>query len=171
MLDHGIDAVSIQPSACCLSTNNEIDSFFLEPISRLLEQGIVPVPYGDSIVDTVRGASIVSTEQLLAYIAKHLKPTRIVVFGIVDGVYTEDPQKTKDAELISEITPYNYPKLEHHLRGSPSVDVTGGMLTKVRALLDLVGYGIQCEIVSGVRKGYVRRALGGETGLGTVVRS
>jgi len=170
MIQYNLNAVSIQPSACCVSDNGKISYFFMDNIQFFVKNGVIPVLYGDCVPDKTRGCAIISTEQLLSYLSVHMmKPMRFLVFGFVDGVYTGDPQINKDVEMISKINLQNYGYIEPYLTGSYSIDVTGGMLSKVREMLNLAKLGIQCEIISGLKHGYIKRALSRETGLGTVI--
>jgi isopentenyl phosphate kinase len=169
MTKFAIDAISIPPSACCIADNGAISQFFLYPIEHALQHRIVPVPFGDCVFDISKGCTIISTEQLLTHIAKSLRPSRVLVFTLVGGVYTGDPLRCKDAKLIPTIDIKNFKAIEDKLEGSYAPDVTGGMLAKVNSLLTLAKIGIECEILSG-KPEYIRRALTGERGLGTIIK-
>ncbi|MHC1636061.1 MAG: isopentenyl phosphate kinase [Candidatus Methanospirareceae archaeon] len=171
MLDYGIPALSIQPSASCIATKGEIDDFFIKPIMACLEERIIPVVFGDCVIDTVKGCAIISTERILAYLSKHIKPSRVLIFTSVGGVYTSDPHKDKDARFIPEIKVKEFEAraLEAKLEGSLVTDVTGGMREKVKELVKIAKMGVECEILSG-KRGYIRRAIAGERGLGTIIR-
>jgi isopentenyl phosphate kinase len=170
LLDYALNAVSIQPSACCIAEDGEITDFFVEPLKRCLEDRLIPVIFGDCVLDTVRGCAILSTEQLFAYLSRALRPSRVLIFGLVGGVYTRDPQKDADARFIPEIQIEHLNDIEAYLGDSYSVDVTGGMAGKVKELIEIAKLGIECEILSGAA-GYITRALAGEKGLGTIIRA
>ena len=166
--------VSIQPSASALCRDGEIISMETEPIEQLLLHGSVPLVYGDVAVDEVRGYAIISTEQIFAYLAHHLQPTRIVLAGDVEGVFTADPFRNQSAELIPEISRHNFHQVEHKLAGSHGFDVTGGMLTKVRTMYALVREypGLKVQLISGRQPGLIRRALlEPDLAEGTTIRS
>ena len=169
MVDYAINAVSIQPSACCIAQDGAIADFFVAPIKQCIEHRIIPVIFGDCVLDTVRGCTVVSTEQLFAYLSRSLRPSRVLIFGLVGGVYTSDPQKDEHARLIPEIEVEKLSDIEAYLGDSYSVDVTGGMVTKVKELIEIAKGGIECEILSGA-SGYITKALAGERGLGTIIR-
>ncbi len=90
---------------------------------------------GDTIFDEARGGTILSTENLFIYLAQELHPRRILLAGIENGIWADFPART---ELIDRITPENFPALQGKIRGSASVDVTGGMLEKVESMMDIV---------------------------------
>ena len=169
MVDYAINAVSIPPSACCTAADGKITDFFISPIESALESGLIPVVFGDCVFDTVRGCTIVSTEQIFSYLSSALKPSRVLIVGLVDGVYTADPQKDEDARFIPKITVEQFTSIESHLGESYSVDVTGGMATKVEELIEIAKRGIECEILGGT-SGILTKALAGQRGLGTVIQ-
>ena len=169
MTDYAINAVSIQPSACCITTEGTITDFFSTPIEAAIAAGIVPVVFGDCVFDTAKGCSIVSTEQIFSHLSGMLRPSRVLVVGLVNGVYTADPQKDEKARFIPTIDVEQFSSIELYLSGSYSVDVTGGMVTKVKELVKLAKRGIECEILSGA-SGNIRNALAGQRGLGTRIQ-
>ena len=112
-------------------------------------------------------------EELFAWLVPHLHPARIVLAGTVDGVFSRDPLADPYAEQWPEITPATLPGLRASLGGSHGVDVTGGMLSKVTEMVQLVtAYpGLEVRIVSGLRHGAVQAALlGWDTTGGTIIR-
>jgi len=132
-----------------------------EPIDLTLRYGLAPLVYGDVALDKMRGCTIISTEQIFAYLADHLDPARIILAGQVEGVFTADPLRDESAQLIPEISRQNFDQVEHKLAGSHGVDVTGGMLTKVRIMHALVQErpGLKVQLISGRQPGLIRRAL------------
>jgi len=169
MVDYALDAVSIQPSACCIASDGRIADFFTKPIEVAIENGLIPVVFGDCIFDTVRGCTIVSTEQIFSYLSRSIRPSRVLIVGLVGGVYTADPQKDENAEFIPTIEVEKFTSIESYLDESYSVDVTGGMVTKVKELIELARRGIECEILSGA-SGNIKKALKGQRGLGTRIK-
>jgi isopentenyl phosphate kinase len=172
-LAEGVPIVSIQPSASAHCYDGELISMATEPIERMLRHGLVPLVYGDVALDEMRGCTIISTEQVFAYLADHLEPARIVLAGEVEGVFTADPLRDESTQLIPEISRQNFHQVEHLLAGSHGVDVTGGMLTKVRIMHALVQDHpeLQVQLISGRRPSTIRRVLL-EPGLeeGTTIR-
>ena len=169
MTDYAINAVSIQPSACCITTKGTITDFFSTPIELAIAAGLVPVVFGDCVFDTAKGCSIVSTEQIFSHLSGALQPSRVLVVGLVNGVYTADPQKAENARFIPTIDVEQFSSVESYLSGSYSVDVTGGMVTKVKELVEIAKQGIECEILSGA-SGNIRKVLAGQRGLGTRIQ-
>jgi isopentenyl phosphate kinase len=171
----GENAMSIQLSACSTAEDGRIKYVYLDPIRMLLDDNMVPVPYGDVALDTKKGCCIISTEEILTYISHAFtgkyKPSRVIVCGRTDGVFTANPDENGDAKLIPEVTPRNIAEVGNYLAGSSGIDVTGGMKQKVESILELAKMGIESEIINGKKPGLLKRALLGEKGLGTIIRS
>ena len=67
----------------------------MEPIQSTLENGLLPVIYGDVVFDTDIGGTILSTEDLFFYLAGILKPSRILLAGQDPGVWKDFPECTQ----------------------------------------------------------------------------
>jgi isopentenyl phosphate kinase len=168
LIEAGIAALSIQPSASARCRSGALTWLEIRPIQEALCKRLVPLVYGDVAFDTDQGCTIVSTEAIFAYLAARLQPTRIVLVGQVDGVYDRDPLADPSAEQIAHITPQTYPQIRARLGNSHAVDVTGGMLDKVREMVQLVadGHTRQVYLVSGQREGALWQALLGKNATG-----
>lgn len=136
--DAGIPALRVQPSASALCYDGELQSLEERPLVDGLEHGLVPVVHGDVALDEVRGGTIVSTEEIFAFLAPRLRPERVILVGEVEGVLTQDPATSAEGQVIRNITRSSLSELVPALGGSRGIDVTGGMMTKVRKMLDLV---------------------------------
>ncbi|MDY7040894.1 MAG: isopentenyl phosphate kinase [Chloroflexota bacterium] len=156
-----VPVLSVQPSASARCRNGELLSLDVRPVSVALANGLLPLVYGDVALDEVRGCTIISTEQIFARLANRLQPQRIILGGIVDGVFDRDPLRDPAARPIAEITPATFPAVERQLAGSHGVDVTGGMLSKVREMLAVVERHpeLEVQLISGQEPGRVARAL------------
>ena len=160
-LAEGVPVVSLQPSASAICEDGKLVELAVRPIELALQNGLVPVVFGDVSFDLVRGEVIASTEMIFAYLAAQLKPERIVLAGQVDGVYTADPLQNRAAERVAQITPATFPEIRARLGGSHGVDVTGGMLTKVALMIDLLGIlpSLRAQIISGETSGLLAEVL------------
>jgi len=170
LLDAGENAISVQPSSVCLAKNSRIVEFYTKPLENFLKRDMVPVIYGDVGIDTKKGCCIISTEELFVFLAKKLKPKRIISAGIVDGVFTDNPLKNPGAKLIKEITSKNYPQIKTALTGSVGIDVTGGMLHKVERYMELTSIGINSYIINGIIKNRLKKALLEKRVTGTLIK-
>ncbi len=160
----GLPVFPIQPSSIVLAEDSEIKEMHMNPILELLDRDMIPILYGDVCVDLKIGCSIISTEKILGYIALKLKELcglkpYIIMCGIVDGVYTKDPVKYRDATFISEISKENINEVKRYLSNSYGVDVTGGMLHKVLTLYKLAEKGINSIIINCMHPDNLKNAL------------
>jgi isopentenyl phosphate kinase len=162
----GLLGIAFPPSGGLTAHNGRVSAWDLKPLQAALLGGLLPVVYGDVVFDEVLGGTILSTEDLFAYLAVRLKPGRVLLAGREPGVWADFPACTR---LVSEITPATLGGLS--LGSSTSTDVTGGMASKVRGILALIAEtpGLEALIFSGEEPGNVQRALCGET-LGTLLR-
>jgi isopentenyl phosphate kinase len=159
----GVPVMRFQPSASAIAEDGVIISMAHEQIQKALDNGLVPLVYGDVAFDSKRGGTIVSTETVFAYLVKNLPVSRILLLGEVDGVW--DAQK----QIIPSISPKNFPAIQAALEGSGGVDVTGGMETKVSDMLELASTAPYPEILilNGLAPNRLTEALLGKDVLGT----
>jgi len=163
--------VSIQASTSAVAKNSKILRWDLEAVRLMLESDLLPVPYGDLGLDTAKGVCILSTEEIFRFMATQLKPKRVIIGTNVDGVYDSDPQINRHAKKIPLITTDNATDVLPSLGGANSIDVTGGMRSKVQTLLELVKEtGTECLVIGLLVPGVLEEALNGETEKGTLIR-
>lgn len=156
MIDVGLSVVSFPPSANAIANRGEVVEMSSEQIHRALEARLVPLLYGDVAFDRSRGATIVSTERVLSYLASELRPSRILLAGSEEGVYRDYPARQ---QLLTELSHDMLPELR--LETAEATDVTGGMEHKVQAALKLAHADGTAEvrIFSGATAGNVQAAL------------
>jgi isopentenyl phosphate kinase len=158
----GVHSLPVHPLSSCLLENGKLIDFQLGQIKVMLEKGIVPVLHGDVVMDRTKGASVLSGDRIIPYLAISLKASKIGAGSDVDGVLDEK------GAVIRKITPFSFLDLKKSIKGSGSTDVTGGMLGKVSELLELAGKGVDSRIFNASRKGVVSRFLYGED-VGTLI--
>ncbi|MEI2689972.1 MAG: isopentenyl phosphate kinase [Anaerolineae bacterium] len=168
LLAAGLPVWSVQPSAGLWCRDGVIQAWPSRQIELALAHGLAPLVYGDVALDSGRGGTIASTEELFAWLTPRLRPARIVLAGIVDGVYTADPLLDSAAAPWPLITPSDLPRLRAGLGASHGVDVTGGMLSKVSEMCRLAAGqpGLEVRLVSGLRVDAVYDALLGRAASG-----
>jgi isopentenyl phosphate kinase len=165
----GLPAISLPPSASVTSRDGVVATWDLHPLRFALQAGLPPVIFGDVVFDTVRGGTILSTEDLFNHLARQLSPDRLLLAGIEPGVWADFPTCSS---LVPEITPGNMDQVAQALGESTAIDVTGGMASKVHEMLALVHEmpSLEVLIFSGEKPGLVRSALEGEI-VGTAIRA
>ena len=131
------------------------------PILEMVRRGLVPVLHGDVAMDLVRGAAIVSGDQLVSHLARLVKPTIVALGTAADGVIS-------DGEVLPQLRRAGVSGIWSELGPSAGVDVTGGMRGKVEELLDLADEGVSSVIFNASKPGMIERVLRGER-VGTLV--
>jgi isopentenyl phosphate kinase len=163
----GVRAIALPPSASVIASNGHVSVWETTPIRMALAAGLVPVVFGDTVFDEVRGGTILSTEDLFMSLAVALSPERILLAGLEAAVWADFPARTK---IVEKITPQSFNEIKATVGKSAAADVTGGMESKVKQMLDVVEANpeISIQIFSGVEPGNIVRTLTGET-LGTLI--
>ncbi len=163
----GIPAASVSPGTCFIMEDGELVAENLEPIRRMSHLGIMPVLFGDVVMDRKRGFGIVSGDQIMELMADIYKPERVVFVSDIDGLYDRNPKLHDDAELITEVT-------EETLRQVESTDavddVTGGVRNKMESMLRMCTSDRDCVLVNGTVPGRLLSLLKGEEVTCTVAR-
>jgi len=169
LISHNIPAVEIHPSSCLVTKAGRINNMELKPLKKMLKMGFAPVLYGDAILDSEKGFTILSGDQLVSSLAIKLGAKRIIMGADVDGLYTADPKIDSSAQLIDHVTLEELKSLEHKIEGSKATDVTGGMLGKMREVTLAIEHNIETVIVNATKSGRVYKALKGEKVIGTII--
>lgn len=164
--DRGLPTFSLVPSSAAVADDGKLVALAAEPALRAVEQGYLPVTYGDVVVDRRRGVTIASTESVILRLAEALVEVgwpvrRAIWLGTTPGVYGPEGDvipRIRSGEGVPEA-----------VGGSGDTDVTGGMRHRVETALRLTGTGVSSWIGDGRRSGALERALAGEQEGGTLV--
>ena len=135
-----------------LITNSDIENEknhnnFRNTVTRLLEFGALPVINENDTVSTEE-IEIGDNDTLGAIVATSVKADLLVLLSDIDGLYTKDPRRNADAELIPEV----YELTEEIMamgEGKGSSLGTGGMFTKLKAAKIATSEGIDMIIANG----------------------
>lgn len=125
----------------------------------LLSYGIIPIINENDTVATDE-FKFGDNDQLAALVSGLIDAERLIILSDVEGLYSSDPNKNPDAEIIpfvSEITP----EFEAMAGGAGSAVGTGGMYSKILAAKKAVSYGVKVNIISGRKKGLIVSLLRG----------
>lgn len=168
LLAAGAPVITLQPSASAVCREGVIQQLATWPVQAALQAGLIPLLYGDVAFDEARGSAIISTEEVLGYLAAQLRPAWFLLAGETEGVLDASGQ------VIPLITPQRLPEVQAVLQGSRGTDVTGGMASKVREMAALVQRQpeLSIRIFSGLTAGTLTAALQQpETAPGTLIRA
>jgi isopentenyl phosphate kinase len=162
-----IPAVAVSPSSFIMTKAERIHSFSDEPLTTLLQLGLVPVLFGDAVFDFDKGFTILSGDQLIAHIALRFKAERIIVGADVDGLCTHDPKTRKEARLLTSVNLEELPTILRQIEETKTNDVTGGMPSKVKEIVPAVENGISVFLVNAAKPNRLYKALKNEQVKGT----
>lgn len=167
--EKGIPAIGLKPSSFIMTRNKRIDVFDTNMVKRYVDEGFVPVLYGDAVLDLNDDIkfAILSGDQIITHLAKELQCNRVILSSDVDGIYTDNPKNNPDAELIEIVTRDTQLKVTENKN---QADVTGGMMGKINELLALADEGIESQIINAEVEGNIQQAVSGQKVKGTIIR-
>jgi len=169
LISCGVPAVAVCPSSFIVTKHGRIEKVNWNVVTKLLETGFIPVLYGDVVLDSSLGFTILSGDQLVAELAIKLDAERIVVGVDVDGLYTSDPKTDSSAKLIRKINLKEVNKIQHLIESSKVTDVTGGMVGKISELKKAAEQGIPVLILNALKPNKIYKALRNERVVGTLI--
>ncbi|HLF25193.1 MAG TPA: isopentenyl phosphate kinase [Anaerolineae bacterium] len=170
-IEERVPVVSLPPSASARCEDGLLVYLDTQILATHLHNGLAPLVYGDVALDAARGATIVSTEDVFAYLVNEIEPAWVLLAGEVGGVY---PNADMTGEVIPLITPDTVERHASALGGSHGVDVTGGMAAKVWQVSEWVRAHPQlsARIFSAGEAGTLQRALLDPAApIGTLIRA
>ncbi len=170
----GLDAIGVHPLDFIMMRENRVAHLDSAVIEKMIEFGLTPVLHGDVVMDSERGASVISGDQILRELGSRLEVSRVGAGTNVDGVLD------KRGRTIARITPETFNHLSLRRPGRPSaeperrqrdeysgVDVTGEMMGKVKELIELAENGVESLIFNASRGKMVYNFLRGKDVGGT----
>jgi len=169
LIEKGLPAFPFQASSGAVMKKGRLVKMDLSVIKGLLKLNIIPVLYGVPAYDIKKGCSILSGDQIAPYLAENLKAEKIIMASDVDGIFTANPKKDKNAKKIKEINRENFREIRKMLGESSSVDVTGGMAGKVLELIRTAKKGIPAQIIDATKKDNIKKAFLGKN-VGTIIK-
>lgn len=157
----GLPVISFVPMDSVRTADGQVTLWDTALILDCIRQGLIPLIFGDTVFDSVRGGTILSTEDLFVHLCKKLpEPPRILLAGLEAGVWADFPANTRLIPVIrAEGT-----DADASIKGSEFPDVTGGMQEKVHLMKELIlaGQAESASIFSGAEKNVLTRVLNSE---------
>ncbi len=120
---------------------------FEDTVTRLLELGVLPIINENDTVATEE-IEFGDNDTLAAKVAVSTEADLLVLLSDIDGLYTKDPHRHSDAELIPEVYEIN-DDITALAGGAGSALGTGGMETKLRAAKIVTDEGCDMIITNG----------------------
>ncbi|MBQ6341816.1 MAG: isopentenyl phosphate kinase family protein [Anaerolineaceae bacterium] len=165
--EEGLPILSFVPMDNIRTNDGKVTGWDITPILQCISNHLIPLIFGDTVFDTARGGTILSTEDLFLYLSNKIdSPNRILLAGLEQGIWRDFPERTHLVRRIAAEEPDS-----SNILGSASIDVTGGMHEKVRLMKKLVSDGKteSALIFSGEIPDNVSSALLGENSFGTLI--
>ncbi|WP_458454774.1 isopentenyl phosphate kinase [Methanobrevibacter sp.] len=165
-IKQGIPTIAIPASSFITAANKRITNGNLDLFKNYLHKGFVPVIYGDVVLDDDLEFCVISGDQIIQYLAVNLNPEKVILGTDVDGVYNKNPKTHDDALFFDKFSSL---KDLDTLEGTTNVDVTGGMVGKIKELLYLADLGIESKIINAEVEDNIFKVLENKKVKGTVI--
>ncbi len=165
-IEEGLPVVAVPASSFMTATNKRITHGDLDQFKKYLNKGFIPVIYGDVVLDDELEICVISGDQLIQYLAMNLNPESVILGTDVDGVYNKNPKTHDDAIFFDKFS--SIEDLDT-LEGTTNIDVTGGMVGKIKELLYLADLGIESKIINAEVENNIYKVLENEKVKGTVI--
>jgi len=163
----GLPAIPFQTSAFTYIVNKELREYWIKPLVKALQLDLVPVAYGDAVLDDKLGFTILSGDLLAAQLAIELNANTLVYAVDVEGIMDKDPRHSPNAKLIKELSINEALKIAGNASG---VDVTGGMAYKIQCAAKALASKIRVVIGSGTIPGNILAMIKNKPGIYTTLK-
>ncbi len=167
LINAGIPAVSIPPGSCFVMDDKKMIIDNPEVIKTFISKGIMPVLFGDVVLDRKLGFAIGSGDQIMERLDEILDIEKVIFVSDIDGLFDSDPKKNPNAKF--------YPIVDKNIvdsvKSDSSVDdVTGGVYEKMQAMLRMSREDRECILVNGNVEGRLLSILKGEETICTTAK-
>ena len=137
-------------------------------VSTLLALGTIPIFNENDVVSTAEIGNVFGdNDRMSAMVASKIEADLLILLTDIDGIYTANPKKDKDATLIRTIDKIT-PEIMSYAKGKGSAFSTGGMKTKLYAAEIAQDGGCATIIASGYENNAIVRIVKGEE-IGTLI--
>lgn len=167
LIDHNLPAISFSLSQNSIANEGKPEKINLSVLNLYLKNDLLPVTYGDVIVDTSKGCTIWSTEKVFAVIIENLKSdfgiSRVIHVSDVDGFLDEK------GKVVAKIDATSFNQLQNRIKETNGVDVTGGIYHKLEESINLTKSGVKSYIISGIINNNLLNCLNDKKFIGTEI--
>ncbi|MDO8498614.1 MAG: isopentenyl phosphate kinase [bacterium] len=161
LLKFNVPAIGLPPRSFIKTNAKNFSGFNLSIIKGFLNQGLVPVLFGDIVFDYKQGCASVSGDLILPYLARKLHAKQAIFLSDVDGVFDSNPKQNSHAKLISNINDENLEQVMKGLTSSNKYDVSGEMRGKVLKIKSQ-SVGIPIYIINGLKPKALQKVIDGK---------
>ena len=163
-LEKNYPALPIQTSSIFIKDSQEISISSMEVIETALDLNILPILYGDIILDKQGSFSIISGDQIILELCRNLNRYHVskVIFTMeTDGIYVTDEKRGNNSILVTECYSDQLEDLNLTNLGQ-KIDVTGGIKGKINFIQKIVNNDIPVQLINGLKENYIFRSLKNE---------
>jgi glutamate 5-kinase len=130
-------------------------------ILSLLNMRVIPIINENDTV-AIEEIKFGDNDTLSALVSSKIDADILIILSDIDGLYTNDPNKDKNAELISEVKEITN-EIENYAGKNVGSDVgTGGMYTKIQASKIAVASGVEVVIANGNLENVIMKIINKE---------
>ena len=160
-LEQKYPVLSIQTSSIFFKNFNTILTKSLDVIETALDLDIMPILYGDIILDRQGSFSIISGDQIILELCQNLTKYKVskVVFAMEsDGLFIIDEKIKEHCNLVTECYSNELDGLKLADLGQ-KIDVTGGIKGKLIHIKKICKYKIPVQLINGLTEDYIYKSL------------
>jgi glutamate 5-kinase len=141
---------------------------FQDKINKIFSyDNIIPIVNENDFLVSDDDWSFGDNDGLAAALAVTLKAKKLIILSHVEGLYSADPDKNQNADLINVVEDVNA-ELMKYCSKETSETGRGGMISKLKTARLCSAMGIETQIINGLVENNLTAALSGEN-IGTVV--
>lgn len=151
--------LSIQASSIFIKDSENISTHSINVIETALDLNILPILYGDIILDKQGSFSIISGDQIIFQLCENLTKYRVskVIFTMeTDGIFVNDTEKK--TKLATELSLTELDFLDLADLGQ-KIDVTGGIRGKINSIKRICKYNVPVQLINGLKDRYIYKSL------------
>ena len=164
-LERNYPVLSIQASSIFIKDSKVTSTKSLDVIESALNLGIMPILYGDIILDKQGSFSIISGDEIILALCQNLRSYNIskVVFAMEsDGLYINDKDNSDNCKLVTECYSNELDRLSLADLGQ-KIDVTGGIRGKLDFIKTICKSKIPVQLINGLIEGNIHKSLTNQT--------
>lgn len=160
-LESQFPVLSIQSSAIFINKANEVFLESIDVIETALNLNIIPILYGDIILDNSGSFSILSGDEIILKLCESLENYNVskVVFAMEsDGLYISDGLKGNKNKLLTDC---DYRDLDDLILADlgQKIDITGGIMSKLIQIKKIIKLKIPVQLINGLTEGNIYKSL------------
>ena len=144
-------------------TNQTTSNNARKALLKLLDLNIVPIINENDVVSTeeIADSIIGDNDNLSALVATMIDANLLIILTDKDGLFNKNPETSKDAELIKEVTKIDK-QIKTSAENTTNTYGTGGMQTKIEAAEIAIQENIHVVIANGNKSNIINKIINNE---------